>query len=262
MTHTKKEFVMDLFDIKGKKAIVTGATRGLGYGMAEGLLEAGAEVVITGTSEKVFAVRDGFLEKGFHCHAVQGEFFEEEEVYRVFRECVEMLGGTLDIMVVNHGIQRRHRANEFPLSEFDDVIAVDLKAVFILDQEAARLMIPNHYGKIINVASMNSFFGGTEICAYTAAKGGVAQMTKALSNDLFGYGININAIAPGYMATDLTAVLREEGNPRYKEIMDRIPAGRWGTGEDMKGACIFLASHASDYVGGCILPVDGGYLVK
>lgn len=253
---------MDLFDIKGRKAIVTGGTRGLGRGMAEGLLEAGAEVVIVGTGDKVFAVAEEYQAKGYACHAVKGDLGVREEVYRVFQEALEKLGGDLDIMVVSHGIQRRARADQFPLSDWDDVISVNLSSVFILDQEAAKVMIPKGYGKIINVASMAAFFGCSFVPAYSAAKGGVAQLTKELSNDLMGLGINVNAIAPGYMVTDLNTALLDENNPRYKEITDRIPAHRWGTGEDMKGACIFLASHASDYLGGVILPVDGGYLVK
>ena len=123
-------------------------------------------------------------------------------------------------------------------------------------------MLKKGYGKIINIASMASFFGGQTVPAYAAAKGGIAQMTKEMSNDWMGRGINVNAIAPGYMATDMNEALLDKNNPRYKEITDRIPAHRWGTGDDMKGTCIFLSSHASDYLGGAIIPVDGGYLVK
>ena len=179
------------------------------------------------------------------------------------REALAALGGDLDILVVAHGIQRRHSAEVFPLSDWDDVINVNLNSVFILDQEAAKVMLPKGYGKIINIASMVSWFGGQTVPAYSAAKGGVTQMTKEMSNDWIRRGINVNAIAPGYMATDMNAALTEEANPeRYHQITDRIPAGRWGTGNDMKGACLFLASHASDYLGGAIIPVDGGYLVK
>ena len=186
-----------------------------------------------------------------------------EEVYRVFQAALAELGGDLDILVVAHGIQRRHSAEEFPLSDWDDVINVNLNSVFILDQEAAKVMLPKGYGKIINIASMVSWFGGQTVPAYSAAKGGVTQMTKEMSNDWIKRGINVNAIAPGYMATDMNAALTQEANPeRYQQITDRIPAGRWGTGDDMKGTCIFLASHASDYLGGAIIPVDGGYLVK
>ena len=150
----------------------------------------------------------------------------------------------------------------FPMQDWDDVINVNLNSVFILCQEAAKVMLKKGYGKIINIASMISFFGGQTIPAYAAAKGGVAQVTKCMSNDLMARGINVNAIAPGYMATKMNEALLDPENPRYQEITNRIPAKRWGSGEDMKGTCIFLASHASDYLGGAVIPVDGGYLVK
>lgn len=255
---------MNLFDITGKKAIVTGGTRGLGFGMAEGLLEAGCEVCIVGSSERSveYALAE-FEHKGLHCHGVFGDLSEREEVYRVFFESVKLLGNDLDILVAAHGIQRRHSAEEFPLNEWDEVINVNLNSVFILDCEAAKIMLSKGYGKIINIASMVSWFGGQTVPAYSAAKGGVTQLTKEMSNDWFKRGINVNAIAPGYMATEMNAALTRENNPeRYRQITDRIPAGRWGTGDDMKGTCIFLASHASDYLGGAIIPVDGGYLVK
>lgn len=253
---------MDLFDIKGKKAMVTGGTRGLGYGMAEGLMEAGCEVAIVGTSDKVFRVAEDFRVRGFLCHGVKADFSRREEVLRGFQECVEKLGGELDILVNAHGIQRRHSAENFPHEDWDMVINVNLNAIFMLCREAGKLMLAKGYGKIINVASMNSFFGGQTIPAYAAAKGGVAQLTKELSNDWMSRGINVNALAPGYMATDMNEALLNPENPRYRQITERIPAGRWGSGADMKGPCIFLASHASDYLGGAIIPVDGGYLVK
>lgn len=253
---------MNLFDITGKKAIVTGGTRGLGFGMAEGLMESGCEVAIVGTSDKVFDVAKSFCDKGFKCHGVKANLAHREEVYRAFKECVEKLGGDLDILVTAHGIQRRHSAEEFPLNEWDEVIDVNLNSVFILCQEAGKIMLAKGYGKIINIASMVSWFGGQTIPAYAAAKGGVTQLTKELSNDWIARGVNVNAIAPGYMATDMNEALLDKNNPRYMQITERIPAKRWGTGQDMKGACIFLASHASDYLGGAIIPVDGGYLVK
>lgn len=253
---------LNLFDLKGKKAIVTGGTRGLGRGMAEGLMEAGAEVAIVGTSDTCFSVAEDFCRKGFCCHGVKADFSRREEVYRAFKECVEKLGGTLDILVTAHGIQRRHSAEEFPLNEWDDVLHVNLDSVFILCQEAGKMMLDAGHGKIINVASMISFFGGQTIPAYAASKGGVAQLTKALSNDWMKRGINVNAIAPGYMATDMNVALTDRNNPRFQQIVDRIPAGRWGTPDDMKGTVVFLASSASDYLGGAVIPVDGGYLVK
>ena len=250
------------FDIRGKKAIVTGGTRGLGKSMAEALLEEGCEVVIVGSSEGVYRSAEEFCGRGFACRAVRADLASREETLACFRTCMELLGNDLDILVNAHGIQRRHMPEDFPLSDWDDVINVNLNAVFVLCQEAGRVMLPKGRGKIINIASMISFFGGQTIPAYAAAKGGVAQLTKALSNDWAGSGIQVNAIAPGYMATDMNAALLDPANPRFQQISDRIPAHRWGTGEDMKGACVFLASPASDYITGVVLPVDGGYLVK
>ena len=253
---------MNLFDIKGKKAIVTGGTRGLGYGMAEGYLEAGCEVAIVGTSDKVYEVAQDFCNRGYKCHGVKGDLGKREEIYRVFQECLDKLGGDLDILLTSHGIQRRHSAEEFPIEEWDDVLSVNLTSVFILCQLAAKVMLPKGYGKIILIASMNSFFGGQTIPAYAASKGGIAQLTKELTNDWMAKGINVNAIAPGYMETEMNKALLDPANPRYATITERIPAKRWGNGNDMKGTAIFLASHASDYLGGAIIPVDGGYLVK
>lgn len=257
---------MDLFDIKGKKAIVTGGTRGLGKGMAEGLVEAGAEVCIIGASDKAFEAADDFCRKGYACYGVKADLADRVQCEKGFQECLEHFGGDLDILVVSHGIQRRHPANEFPDNDWNAVIDTNLNSVFWLARAAANIFKPKRYGKIILIASMVSFFGGKTVPAYAAAKGGVAQLTKAFSNDLFQYGININAIAPGYMATEMNTALTDPKDPkftqqRYDELTQRIPAHRWGTGEDMKGPCIFLASHASDYLGGAIIPVDGGYLV-
>lgn len=230
--------------------------------MAEGLLEEGCEVVIVGSSEGVHRVAEEFRSRGFACHGVQADLGSREQTLACFRSCMELLGGDLDILVNAHGIQRRHQPEEFPLSDWDDVISVNLSSVFVLCQEAGRVMLPKGRGKIINIASMISFFGGQTIPAYAASKGGVAQLTKALSNDWAGKGIQINAIAPGYMATDMNTALMDPANPRYQQITDRIPAHRWGTPDDMKGICVFLASPASDYITGAVIPVDGGYLVK
>lgn len=163
---------MNRFDIKGKKAIVTGGTRGLGHGMAEGLLEEGCEVVIVGSSEGVHRVAEEFRSRGFACHGVQADLGSREQTLACFRSCMELLGGDLDILVNAHGIQRRHQPEEFPLSDWDDVISVNLSSVFVLCQEAGRVMLPKGRGKIINIASMISFFGGQTIPAYAASKGG------------------------------------------------------------------------------------------
>jgi 2-deoxy-D-gluconate 3-dehydrogenase len=255
---------MDLFDLTGKKAIVTGGTRGLGHGMAEGLMEAGAEVVIFGSSAKVNDVAADFCAKGFKCHGVQCNLAVAEERPRAFKEAVDMMGG-LDIIVNAAGIQRRANCEEFSMEDWKDVLEVNLTAVFELSQLAAKEFLKKDvpYGKIINISSMIAFFGGSFIPAYAASKGGVAQFSKTFCNDLAAKGININCIAPGYMATEMNTALTKENNPeRYAQITARIPAQRWGTPDDMKGACVFLASHASDYINGCTIPVDGGYLVK
>lgn len=254
--------MMDLFNIEGKRAIVTGGTRGLGLEIARGLLEAGCETVIAGTTDQALRQAEEFRSQGFLCHGVKGDLGVKAEAYRVFDESLAALGGDLDILVTSHGIQRRHQAEEFPLDEWNEVLAVNLTSIFILCQEAAKVFLPKGRGKIINIASMNSFFGGQTIPAYAASKGGVAQLTKALSNDWMSKGICVNAIAPGYMKTEMNRALLDPANPRYASITERIPAHRWGTGRDMVGAVIFLASAASDYVGGAVIPVDGGYLGK
>ena len=246
-----------LFDLAGKKAIVTGGTRGLGHGMAEGLLEAGAEVVL-------FARRPGtaaaFREKGLACQEVLLESVGDRDAREAaFADAVKLLGGRLDILVNAAGTQRRHPCEEFPLEDWEAVIAVNQTAVFAMCQLAARVMIPQGGGKIINVASMLSYFGGFTVPAYAASKGAVAQITKASANEWASKGSNINALAPGYMDTDMnTALIHDEG--RNREITARIPAHRWGTPDDMKGPTLFLASAASDYLDGAVIPVDGGYL--
>ena len=253
---------MNLFDLTGRKAIVTGGTRGLGYGMAEGLMEAGAEVVIVGSSEKAKNVAAEFAAKGFSCKGIKIDLGNREEVKSGFAAAVELLDGHLDILVNCAGVQRRHFCTEFPLDDWDDVIEVNLTSTFEMCQLAANQFIAQKSkGKIINVASMLSYFGGWTVPAYAASKGGVAQLTKALSNEWTEKGINVNAIAPGYMATDLnTALINDPG--RNKDILARIPAHRWGTADDLKGQCIFLASDASDYMAGACIPCDGGYLGK
>ena len=231
-----------LFDIEGRKAIVTVSTRGLGWGMAEGLMESGAEVVIWGSSEKVHDVAEEFRERGFPCHGVAADLSDRQSLNAGFVKSMELLGGKIDILVNCAGIQRRHPSEEFPMSDWDEVLEVNLTAPFELCQLAGREMLKAGYGKIINIASMQSFFGGFTIPAYASAKGGIALLTKALCNEWAGRGINVNAIAPGYMATEMNRALLDPANPRYKEITDRIPAHRWGRalGEDMKALVSFL----------------------
>ena len=246
----------NMFDISGKKAIVTGGTRGLGYSMAEALCEAGCDVVIIGSSDRVHESA-----KKLNCKAVRADLGIKEENYRAFNESLAQLGGDLDILVNCAGVIHRHPAEQFPYDDWAHVLDVNLNSVWILCQEAGKVMLPKGSGKIINVASMLSFFGGQTVPAYAASKGAVMQLTKALTNEWAGKGINVNAIAPGYMETDLNAALI--ANPqRFETISARIPAGRWGKADDMKGLTVFLAAPASDYISGAIIPVDGGYMVK
>lgn len=250
---------MNLFDLCGKKAIVTGGTRGLGRGIAEGLHEAGAEVVIIGTSEQAGSVATEIGSTGAKAHAVQGDLGNREDLAKMFDSAVAKLGGSLDILVNCAGIQRRNPCLKFTIEDWDDVVEVNLTAVFLLCQMAGRIMVNKRKGKIINVASMLSFFGGYTVPAYAASKGGVAQMTKALSNEWASFGVNVNAIAPGYMDTSLNTALINDPE-RNSKILARIPAARWGKSEDVKGVAVFLASEASNYVSGALIPVDGGYL--
>ena len=249
-----------LFDLTGRKAIVTGAAQGLAYSMAEGLMESGAEVAVIDISDRTVEVAREFCGRGFRCHGIQAARSRIDELEGVFSRAVDALGG-LDIIVNGAGVQRRYRSEEFPTKEWDFVINVNLNSVWKLCQLAGRHFLENGGGKIINIASMLSFLGGYTVAAYAASKGGVAQLTKALSNEWAGKNININALAPGYMATALnTAIMNDP--VRSKEILDRIPARRWGQPGDMKGAVIFLASGASDYLNGAIIPVDGGFLSR
>ena len=246
---------LNLFDLTGKKALVTGGSRGLGHGMAEGLREAGATVAILARSERVHqvAAAAGFL-------AVQADLSRREDQDRGFAEALDALG-TLDILVCGHGVSHREAGETYPLDKWDWLMETNLTSVFRLCQLAGNVMLPRGRGKIINVASMLSFSGGLLNTAYASSKGGVAQLTKAYANEWAGRGVNVNAIAPGYMATDLTAALKADP-VRSPQIMDRLPAGRWGTPDDLKGAAIFLASAASDYVHGAVIPVDGGWLAR
>jgi len=248
----------NLFDLCGRRAIVTGGAQGLANGMAEGLLEAGATVTIADLSPATEDVAAHFSERGFCCYGIKADIGLQSERERVVQTAIEKMGG-LDILVNAAGVQRRHKSEEFPMEDWDFVLNVNLTSVFSLCQLAARHFIPQGSGKIINIASMLSFFGGWTVPAYAASKGGVAQITKAFANEWAAKGIQINALAPGYMDTQMNVALVNDSS-RNTEILQRIPAARWGTPGDMKGPVVFLASPASDYLNGAIIPVDGGYL--
>jgi 2-deoxy-D-gluconate 3-dehydrogenase len=253
--------VLDSFRLDAKVALVTGVGRGLGQAMALGLAEAGADIAglyrthYEETQTSVEALNRRFLP--VQCDLRTASVAQLSEV--VDRVVGEM--GRLDILVNNAGIIRRVPALEVGEQDWDDVIQVNLKALFFLAQAAARAMVRQGGGKIINVASMLSFQGGILIAPYTAAKSGVAGLTRALANEWAAQGINVNAIAPGYMATDVTAPLRADPQ-RNPAILARIPAGRWGEPAHLKGAVVFLASAAADYMHGAIVPVDGGWLAR
>jgi 2-deoxy-D-gluconate 3-dehydrogenase len=253
--------ILDSFKLNGKVALVTGAARGLGQGMALALAEAGADIAGLDRSESsetqglVAALGRRYSQLVCDLGAASVDALNQT-VARLVAEF-----GRLDILVNNAGIIRRAPALEFSESDWDDVLQINLKAAFFLSQAAGRVMVPQKSGKIINVASMLSFQGGIIVPSYTAAKSGIAGLTRALANEWAKYGINVNAIAPGYMATDNTAPLRSDA-ARSASILERIPAERWGTPDDLRGAIVFLASGASDYVQGAIIPVDGGWLAR
>jgi 2-deoxy-D-gluconate 3-dehydrogenase len=246
------------FDLTGRLAVVTGARRGIGYAMAEALAAAGADIIgVSATLEpEGSAIGAAIL--------AHGRSFEARTVDFADRDAVLALGSELatrapDILVNNAGTIERAPAIDHPLASWDRVLQIDLSSQFVLTQALARPMIARGYGKVIFTTSLLSFQGGINVPGYTAAKSGLAGLTKALSNEWAGLGVNVNAIAPGYIATDNTQALRDDPD-RNRSILDRIPAGRWGQPSDLGGATVFLASAASDYVNGITLPVDGGWL--
>ena len=245
----------NLFDLSGQKALVTGGSGGLGRAMAEGLKAAGAAVAIAGVSDRVAAVAS---ELG--CVGLRADLANRAEPRHLFDEALAALG-QVDILVTAHGIVTRRKAEDFSIEEWDNALEVNLTSVFALCQLAGRHMLARGYGKIITIASMLSFSGGITVPAYAASKGGIAQITKALANEWAGRGVNVNAVAPGYFDTPLAAGVKNDP-VRYRKVLDRIPAERWGQPADLKGAVVFLASRASDYVHGIVLPVDGGWLAR
>ena len=259
--HEKSKNVNDLFKLNNKKTIIVGGAGDLGLAMVEALLEAGSEVVIIDLDERIFTICEDFNKQGYNVHAIRADVSDRSEIRSSFANAIEILGGKLDILINSAGIQRRHPSEVFPEKDWDDVIAINLEATFFYCQLAANIMIPNGGGKIINIASMMSFFGGITIPAYAASKGGVSQLTKALSNDWASKGITVNAIAPGYMDTQLNVALINDP-VRNAEALNRIPMKRWGNGSDLKGLTVFLSSQASDYISGTVIPVDGGYLAR
>ncbi|MDM2730669.1 2-deoxy-D-gluconate 3-dehydrogenase [Citrobacter youngae] len=252
--------IQEAFRLEGKVAIVTGCDTGLGQGMAVALAEAGCDVVGVNrkipheTAEKINALGRRFM-------AIQADLSQQEALSGIVTQTVATFG-RVDILVNNAGTIRRQDALDFSEKDWDDVMNLNLKSVFFLSQAVARqFLVQGNGGKIINIASMLSFQGGIRVPSYTASKSGVLGITRLLANEWAAQGINVNAIAPGYMATNNTQQLREDST-RNQQIVDRIPAGRWGTPDDLQGPVVFLASQASDYINGYTLAVDGGWLAR
>lgn len=251
----------ELFSLEGKRALVTGASRGLGRAMAESLAKAGADVVVSSSSTSgTDTTAANVRALGREAWQIAADLSDRDAVYGLVEE-VHSTAGHIDILVNNAGTIRRFPATEFPFDDWQHVLQTNLDSVFILSQEFGRAMVERLAGKIINIASLLSFSGGITVPAYTASKHAVAGLTKALANEWAAHNVQINAIAPGYFATDNTQALRD--NPeREAAIRGRIPAGRWGTPDDLGGAVVFLASRAGDYVNGHVLLVDGGWMAR
>lgn len=249
-----------LFDLSGKVAVVTGAGRGLGQGLAIGLAEAGADLALVVNRTPPDETMEAIGKLGRRAVVIRADLGTEAGAAQVVRETFETFGRA-DILVNNAGMIRREPAADHSYANWREVLDVNLNAVFLLCQSFGREMVNRGSGKIVNIASMLSYQGGITVPGYTASKHAVAGLTKALANEWAGKGVNVNAIAPGYMATDNTDALRKDV-VRSRQIVERIPAGRWGTPEDLKGPVVFLASAASDYMSGHILCVDGGWMTR
>jgi 2-dehydro-3-deoxy-D-gluconate 5-dehydrogenase len=247
------------FDLSGKAALVTGANTGIGQAIAVALAQAGADVAVAGRSEPT-ATLAAIAATGRKAVSISADLSSIEPVQRIVDQAIAGLG-RLDILVNNAGMIRRADLLDFSEEDWDTVTDTNLKTLFFLSQAAARHMVERVSGKIINIASLLTFQGGIRVPSYAAAKSGVGGVTKAMANELAAKGVQVNAIAPGYIATNNTAALQSD-ETRNRQILERIPAGRWGRPEDIAGAALFLASPASDYVTGHILAVDGGWLAR
>ena len=250
--------ILDAYRLDGRVALVTGASTGLGQAIAIALAEAGADLICHGNTRSPDSTSETISRLGRKAFSLTGDLSRKETPAEMM-EAAMAKTGRLDILVNNAGTIRRAPAFDYSQEDWTTVIEVNLSAVFRLSQLAGRQMLAQGGGKIINIASLLSFQGGITVPAYAASKGGVAQLTKALANEWAGKGINVNAIAPGYMRTDNTKALQQD-ETRNRQILERIPAGRWGEPSDLAGPAVFLASAASDYVNGEVLVVDGGWM--
>ncbi|MDG2949591.1 gluconate 5-dehydrogenase [Exercitatus varius] len=249
----------DLFSLKNKHILITGSTRGIGRLLAQGVAEHGAEVIINGTNqEKAQQVADELNAQGFKAYAVAFDVTDSQAVQQAI-DHIEKDIGPIDVLINNAGIQRRHPFCEFPEKDFDDIVKVNQKAVFIVSQTVARYMVKRNQGKIINIGSMQSELGRDTITPYAASKGAVKMLTRGMCVELARYNIQVNGIAPGYFATELTKPLVD--NKEFSEwLCKRTPAARWGDPKELIGAAVFLSAKASDFVNGHLLFVDGGML--
>jgi 2-dehydro-3-deoxy-D-gluconate 5-dehydrogenase len=253
--------ILDLFKLDGKVAFVTGSSTGLGQAMAIALAEAGADVICHASKEgKAFETMSAIQKLGRKTAEISGDMADKETPKRLIDEVIRQFG-RIDILINNAGTIRRSPAVDFSEEDWATVLEVNLSSIFRLSQSAAKLMIPQGSGKIVNIASLLSFQGGITVPAYTASKSGVAGLTKAFANEWAKHNINVNAIAPGYFATNNTKALQAD-ETRNRQILERIPAGRWGKPEEISGAAVFLSSAASDYLQGHILTVDGGWMAR
>lgn len=250
--------VLNSFILEGKVAAITGPTRGIGRAMAIALAEAGADIALLQRDTTNEEVKKEIEEIGRECEIIACDLEKSEEVKSCISSVVSKFN-KIDILVNNAGIQHRAPATDFLESDWDHVININLKTVWLLCQQAGRYMVKQKNGKIINIASLLSYQGGLMVPAYAASKGAVGQLTKSLSNEWAQHNVNVNAIAPGYISTDMnTALINDE--TRQRQILERVPAGRWGKPDDFKGSIVFLASDASNFINGHLLTVDGGWM--
>lgn len=248
-----------MFDLKGKKAIITGGAQGLGFSMVEAFHNMGVEVAVIDISDEVFNISTKFETYDVKIHSVKGNLLDIDNLRQHFKEALDKLGGTVDILINSAGLIERKPALEFSLESWNRILGLNVTSVFELSRLAAVEMMKQGSGKIINMGSILSVLGGFNAAAYSTSKGAILQLTKSLSNEWAEYGIQVNAIAPGYMLTTMNDDLKNDP-VRGPQVEARIPAKRWGTAEDVAGVALFLAAPASNYVTGTLIPVDGGVL--
>ena len=246
-------------NLQGKKAIVTGGAQGLGLALVQGLCKQGVEVCIIDYSDTATTTAQNLQEKGYKISTVQADLSQLDKIPNAFNTALQQLNGELDILVNNAGVHKPMPATDLPIADFQKIIDVNVTAIFELSRLAYAEMLKKRKGKIINIASVLAVQGGYNASAYSASKGAVVQLTKSLSNEWAKDGVNVNAIAPGYYKTALNQFILDD-EVRYRSLVERIPAGRFGEPEELAGALLFLCSEHSNYVNGTLLPVDGGFL--